>query len=211
MNLFDYGVGGIYRIYCKLTNRSYIGQTFSFIYRANQHLEKLRNQTHECKKLQKDWDTYTPTDFTFEILYYEDNATKRLKLEKLELKKYSSNLLYNDLKPVGSNLKTRVAQQVQIRDSIYPSIMSAVKKTGESKTSIIRKLDDPSNLFYVRLKIIDLDKYYVQINNRIYQSTREVVENGLAQTTREVRQKCRSKDWPTWILKERSNDYPKWE
>lgn len=211
MNLFDYGGGGIYRIYCKSTNCFYIGQTFSFIYRANQHLEKLRNQTHECKKLQKDWDIYTPTDFTFEICYYENDDTKRLKLEKLELKKYSSNSLYNDLKPVGSNLKTRVAQQVQIRGYSYPSITSAVKKTGESKTSIIRKLDDPSNLFYVRLKKIDLDKYYVQINNKIYRSTREVVENGLAQTTREVRQKCGSKYWPTWILKERSNDYPKWE
>ena len=126
-------------------------------------------------------------------------------------KKYSLDNLYNDLKPVGLNLKARIAQRVQIRDSIYPSITVAVQKTGESKTSIIRKLNDPGNLLYVRLKTVDLNKYHVQINDQIYKSTQEVVEKGLARTTREVRQRCRSKNWPTWILKERSNDYPTWE
>ena len=208
MNLFDFGIGGIYRIYCKSINCYYIGQTYSFLYRANQHLEKLRNQTHECKQLQNDFDLYTEKDFIFEILYYENDETKRLHLEAIELKKHSLDNLYNDLKPVGSNLKARIAQRVQIRDSIYPSITGAVQKTGESKTSIIRKLNDPGNLLYVRLKTVDLTKYHVQIHDQIYKSTQEVVEKGLAKTTREVRQRCRSKNWPTWILKERSNDYP---
>ena len=197
MNLFDCGIGGIYRIYCKSTKCYYIGQTYSFLYRANQHLEKLRNQTHECKQLQNDFDLYPEKDFIFEILYYENDETKRLHLETIELKKYSLDNLYNDLKPVGLNLKARIAQQVQIRDSLYPSITVAVQKTGESKTSIIRKLNDPGNLLYVRVKTVDLNKYHVQINDQIYKSTQEVVEKGLARTTREVRQRCRSKNWPT--------------
>ena len=52
MNIFDFGVGGIYKIYCKSTRRIYIGQTYSFLFRANQHFTHLNNQTHECTSMQ---------------------------------------------------------------------------------------------------------------------------------------------------------------
>ena len=88
------------------------------------------------------------------------------------------------------------------------SLKKAAQITNESKTSIIRKLDNSQNVFYIRLNTVNLDKYQVKIDNKIYTSTREVVNSGLAETTQQVRRRCRSKNWPTWILKDRSNDYP---
>ena len=80
--------------------------------------------------------------------------------------------------------------------------------TNESKTSIIRKLDNSQNLFYIRLNKVNLNKYQVQIDDKIYTSTQDVVNSDLAETTQQVLRRCRSKNWPTWILKDRSNDYP---
>lgn len=208
MNLFDYGIGGVYKIYCKSTQHIYIGQTYSFLYRANQHLEKLRNHTHECKQMQEDFNLYSKENFTFEILYFENDETRRTKLEIKQCSKYSSDIIYNSTEPIGQNLLSRTAQRIQIDGNIFSSIREAVQMTNESKTSIIRKLDNSQNLFYIRLNKVNFYKYQVQIDDKIYTSTRDVVNNGLAETTQQVRRRCRSKNWPTWILKDRSNDYP---
>lgn len=211
MNLFNYGIGGIYKIHCEQTKHVYIGQTYSFLYRANNHLEKLRNQHHECQQLQLDFNSYGEQAFIFEILCIEADEIKRLELEKEAIIQYYGTnqefLLYNSKKPTGFNLNARIAQKVQIHEQVFPSIMAAVLNTRESKTSIIRKLNDPTNLSYVRLDQINLRKR-VHIDNSIYESTSEVVTAGLAKTTSQVRQRCRSKRWPNWILKDRSNDYP---
>lgn len=214
MNLFNYGIGGIYKIQCEQTKRVYIGQTYSFLYRANNHLEQLRNQQHECSQLQLDFNFYGESAFIFEILCIEADEIKRLELEKdAIIQHYGTNsevLLYNSKKPTGFNLNARIAQRIQIHGQVFPSIMAAVRNTRESKTSIIRKLNDPTNLSYVRLDQINLGKYQVHIDNSIYESTSEVVTAGLAKTTSQVRRRCRSqsKHWSNWILKDRSNDYP---
>lgn len=208
MNLFDYGIGGVYKIDCKSTQRIYIGQTYSFLYRANQHFDKLRSQTHECKEMQKDFNRYSIENFTFEILYFENDQTRRIELEIKECSKYSSDVIYNSIEPIGQNLLSKTAQRIQINEKTFSSIREAAKMTNESKTSIIRKLDNSQNLFYIRLNTVNFYKYQVQIDDKIYNSTREVVNSGLAETTQQVRRRCRSENWPTWILKDRSNDYP---
>ena len=208
MNIFDLGVGGVYQISCKPTHRIYIGQTSSFLFRANQHFVKLNNQTHECLSMQNDWNLYLQDNFVFEILHYEDEETKRIEFEKNEVAKYTSKVLYNCAKSVGSNLLARTAQSISINGTIFASITKAVKLTNESKTSIIRKLNNPHDLSYIRLNKVNLNKYQVQIDAKIYTSTRKVVDIGLADRTAQVRQRCKSKKWPTWILKDRSNDYP---
>ena len=99
MNLFNYGIGGIYKIQCEQTKRVYIGQTYSFLHRANSHLEKLRNQHHECQQLQLDFNSYGEQAFIFEILCIEADKTKRLELEKEAIIKHSGTnskfLFYN--------------------------------------------------------------------------------------------------------------------
>lgn len=208
MNLFDYEIGGVYKIYCKSTQYFYIGQTFSFLYRANQHLEKLKNQTHECKQMQKDFNLYSKENFIFDILYFENDQKRRTELEITECSKYSSDIIYNSTESIGQNLLLRTAQRIRINGKIYSSIRKASQMTNESKTSIIRKLDNPQNLFYSRLNTVNFYKYQVLIDDQVYISTREVVNSGLAQTTQQIRRQCRSKKWPNWTFKDRSNDYP---
>lgn len=209
MNIFDFGVGGIYKIYCKSTRRIYIGQTYSFLFRANQHFTHLNNQTHECTSMQEDFNLYLKDDFSFEILHWEDDETKRIELEKNEVSKYSSRVLYNCIESVGSNLLERTAQSISINGTIYASITKAAKGTNESKTNITRKLNNPHDLNYIRLDTVNLN-YQVEIAGTTYNSTKEVVDAGLAERTAQVRQRCKSKSekWSTWILKDRSNDYP---
>lgn len=59
---------GIYRCYCSVNGRSYVGQTQSLLTRQYHHTSKLRNHRHENQHLQRAWDKYGEDAFEWEIL-----------------------------------------------------------------------------------------------------------------------------------------------
>ena len=67
---------GIYRIYCKSEDKSYIGKSINIEERWKIHQNELKKGKHHNKKLQKVFNKYGKDDFEFSILkevddYYE--------------------------------------------------------------------------------------------------------------------------------------------
>lgn len=59
-------LSGIYKIYCKETDKYYIGQSVDVKNRINQHLRELKNKTHINRQLQEDFNNYGEKSFIFE-------------------------------------------------------------------------------------------------------------------------------------------------
>lgn len=85
---------GIYKIQNNFNQRLYIGSSKNIQHRWHQHLADLRRNKHHCKALQKDWNRYGETAFSFLILE-ETNPEMLLLLGKEYLSKYSEDRLYN--------------------------------------------------------------------------------------------------------------------
>ena len=211
-NLFDYDLAGVYKIVCSKTNCIYYGQTSCFLRRCSQHLQLLKNNNHNCLKLQIDWNNCQKTDFVFEIICIESSVTKRLKIEKNLITSTAEKHLYNPLSYQTFQYQPRIKHQIQIHKVYYESIADAARQLNQSSRTIRAKLDDPRISAYQRIKShrpIYLDEYQVIINGKFYSTTSNVVKSRLAKTTRQVRDRCRTKKWQNWILVKRmSNDYP---
>lgn len=206
MNLFEFKGGGIYKITCIKNNKTYIGQTDYFVRRCSQHLKLLKNKKHNCKKLQEDVNIYGLDNFKFEIIVNENNLKKRLQLKRKYIKNTLKEQLYNPIQIHNFKTQPRVAQRIKIHDIIYPSIRETFRQIQESTRNIGIKLNDISNKDYQRLdyhKNVYFDTYKVKIDNKIFESTRSVVNAGLAKTTKQVRERYRSKKWINWELIEK--------
>ena len=59
-------LSGIYKIYCKDTNKYYIGQSVNVKKRLRTHLNELRNNNHINQSLQRDFNTCGEGAFIFE-------------------------------------------------------------------------------------------------------------------------------------------------
>lgn len=105
---------GIYRIYCKSEDKSYIGKSINIEERWKNHLNGLKKGKHHNKKLQKVFNKYGKDDFEFSILkeiddYYEIAYYESYYAEKFNAfnKGYNIAKLFNsqDIKYVLKNLK----------------------------------------------------------------------------------------------------------
>lgn len=59
---------GIYKCTCLSNGRSYIGQTCSLFKRKNDHINRLKNNKHYNKHLQRAWNKYGEENFIWEVL-----------------------------------------------------------------------------------------------------------------------------------------------
>lgn len=209
MNLFEFKKAGVYKIFCKQTKKIYYGQTSNFLRRSYQHLKFLEDQQHACLELQKDFNLFGIDSFQFKIIIYENSLSKRLLLEKKLIQSTLKKDLYNQKNIHNFRFKPRIAQSIQINNTIYDSIAQAARLLGKSSRTIRTYLDNPCNQNFKRLTLYnyDFDIYEVFINKKYFKSTRAVVEAGLAKTTRQVRDRCRSIKWKHWrmIKKGRTN------
>ena len=105
---------GIYRIYCKSEDKSYIGKSINIEERWKNHLNELKKGKHINKKLQKVFNKYGKDDFEFSILkevddYYEITYYESYYAEKFNAfnKGYNIAKLFNsqDIEYVLKNLK----------------------------------------------------------------------------------------------------------
>ena len=90
-DLDDLSKRGIYRIFSKETNKSYIGSTWkSFKTRWKQHLSKLNTNNHHSKELQNAFNKYGSDSFICEILEIVTNPEVLLEREAYYIEKYDS-------------------------------------------------------------------------------------------------------------------------
>lgn len=175
----------------------------------------LKTQNHECLSLQQDFNTYGSPFFEFRILHFENDLKKRLQLEKQLISQQLPNECDNSSFFGFDKNKPLVGQQILMDEKFYSSIREAEKKTGISKTTIIRRLNNTNDLACIRLNKVTIPKkgkYDFVINGLRYSSTQEVIANNLAISDNQVRERCSSKSlkWKHWqmVQKNRSNDYP---
>jgi ribosome-binding protein aMBF1 (putative translation factor) len=75
----------IYRIYCKVNGRSYIGQSEAADRRKKEHMAALAKGRHRSKAMQFDYDLYGPEAFDFDILEEVGDLTRARKREALHI------------------------------------------------------------------------------------------------------------------------------
>lgn len=108
-------VGYIYRIYNKITEQSYVGQTIDINRRRRKHFNTLANNTHDNPKLQASWNKYGPEAFEFEFWSFElENLEQLNKLECEYIEKYSGLTEGYNLVPGGG--KPPLHQKVNDED-----------------------------------------------------------------------------------------------
>ena len=82
-------MSGIYKIYCKKTNKYYIGQSVNVESRLKAHLNELKNNKHINQELQSDFDSYGEDSFIFEKI--KDSEEQFLNMfEKYYMEYYDS-------------------------------------------------------------------------------------------------------------------------
>lgn len=61
---------GVYSIYCKVTDKYYVGQSLDIEERVNHHLSRLRNNKHKNELLQSDYNKYGEDAFIIKVEKY---------------------------------------------------------------------------------------------------------------------------------------------
>ena len=94
-----YKTYGIYEIRCIANDKVYIGKTVNtFGDRWDSHKAKLRNNYHDSKELQNDWNKFGEESFTFNVIKDLTGESKEVikKWEEAEISKAkSTGLCYN--------------------------------------------------------------------------------------------------------------------
>lgn len=109
---------GIYKIYCKINDRTYIGSSNNIERRFKEHVSNLRNNRHTNKYLQNSWNKYGEDNFSFSIITvcYEQ---ERFKLEQF----------YIDI------TKNLFNQVLQIEDTYYKKRFMSEKTLNKMRRS----------------------------------------------------------------------------
>ena len=96
---------GIYKIYCKENNRTYIGSSNNIERRFKEHISNLKNNRHINNYLQNSWNKYGEDSFSFTIITvcYEQ---ERFKLEQFYID-ITNNLFNHVLQIENSHYKKR--------------------------------------------------------------------------------------------------------
>ena len=84
---------GIYEIYCRKTQKRYIGSSKDIGARFRQHFGLLVQNRHHSEKLQRDWNQHPPSSFEFRVVEEVGDINRLLEVEQSHLDRYNS---FND-------------------------------------------------------------------------------------------------------------------
>ena len=137
---------GIYRIYCKSEDKSYIGKSINIEERWKNHLNGLKKGKHHNKNLQKVFNKYGINDFEFSILkevndYYEITFYESYYAEKFNAFNNGYNIAKlfksQDIKSVLDNLDDLSKEWLSI-------LKENSKRIGKERWNVNIKVQDLS-------------------------------------------------------------------
>lgn len=154
---------GIYAIYCNKTNKIYFGESSNILSRLGRHYHYLKTGTSDCFSLQKDFNLYGETSFSFFILSVGPQWSDLQKRRKKEDELIAANKgkVYNS---ESYNETACYRKLVKVKGQIFESIAEASRQTGVPKTTIIRNCNNPSNLDWNFVKTSQADQYIINID-----------------------------------------------
>nr|ALO63175.1 putative GIY YIG homing endonuclease [Chloromonas perforata] len=185
-NFFASVEPGIYEIYCKVTNKRYIGESGNVLDRLAKHSRLLFSGTSDCPALQRDWIEYGSEQFGGKAHVYHlycgpewENEEKRKRKEKEIIASYQQEEVYNSHpgRKIEITENYRVLLICKINGIIYQSIGEAHRITGENENQIRAKLRNN----YEGYTIIEKVRHgYERIiaNGKEYDSITEAVNAG---------------------------------
>lgn len=128
---------GIYKITCLVTNEVYIGQSTAIARRWATHKRELKNGIHYNKHLQRTYNKYGESNFTYEILEQcpKDKLNER---EKFYIKMFNSfNAGFNqDIG--GSDISGKNNPMYGIKGKEAPRFIDYILQLDESGTEVGR-------------------------------------------------------------------------
>lgn len=141
MNYFIVLESCVYSITNKINNKKYIGFTFKFIKRKNDHINALRKNNHVNTYLQNAWNKYGEENFIFEVLEFcsKNNLAKR---EDFWVKMFNTTNKKNgyNIKLTDPNNKTIHSKETKLKISTSkkgkPSSRRGIKQTKEHSEKI---------------------------------------------------------------------------
>lgn len=139
---------GVYCIYCKTTNKKYIGSTVNtFSKRRSQHLYLLNKLKHHSPKLQRAWNKYGNNSFSFYVIEVLQRSEKSLIRER---EKYWMDLLDTFNKGLNCSEKTegRISTNVPSGEDVYNAVLTNERvrelknyyESGESIRDLSKRL-----------------------------------------------------------------------
>jgi len=138
---------GIYKISNKINNKNYIGSTVNLYRRKNEHLTKLRKNTHYNAYLQNSFNKYEEENFEFTILDLVYDLTLLVEKEQYWMDFYESNV-----KEMGYNIRIKAESNVFL----------TMSEGSKNKCSIANKNREVSEETRQKLSIANTGKKHIK-------------------------------------------------
>jgi group I intron endonuclease len=154
-NIYEFGnTQGIYGIKCLANNKFYIGQTFCFYNRLQQHLSRLRGNDHENKYLQRAWNKYGEASFVLielEVIANDNSLCEREQYWINFTHSHDKNCGYNLAPAHKSGYKSSIIAKENEKKLIsrLKKIISRFVKTGNFPTCVSPSEQERKDSFWL--------------------------------------------------------------
>jgi GIY-YIG catalytic domain len=187
----------------------YIGETEELLARLGKHSASLKQNQHDCRELQEDWNQFGKEKFTFKVICFGDaysSQIMRRKKEKSVIKQKLAELflLYNIDK--STSFTRNYQRKIEIDGKIYSTITEAANDAtlGISETTIRRRLRDTN---FVNYKDLQYCSFIYRIKNKLYKTLDEAKKDNVGGNRQTIKRRIDSTDpqWAEW--QKLSDDY----
>lgn len=203
-DFFNFCQPGIYMIICTKNQKIYIGQSSNCLYRIGGHFTSLKNNTHSCVALLKDFKKYDPQYFQAFIIKsgaHYDRLQIRQKEELQLINQQKKHLCYNFLEKKEPNYKSfSYKNQIFFTIKELRLFINLNENKNYSETDFRRKFINPDGCFHNQIILIktrpQTDQFLV--NDQICYGWKDVVEKQFAETKRQVFYRLNSSTFPNF-------------
>nr|YP_009104957.1 putative GIY-YIG homing endonuclease [Watanabea reniformis]AIT93630.1 putative GIY-YIG homing endonuclease [Watanabea reniformis] len=180
----------------------YIGETEELLARLGKHSASLKQNTHDCKELQEDWNQFGKEKFTFKVICFGDAYSSQIirrqkETSVIKQKLAESFLLYNINK--STSFTRHYQRKIEIDGKIYSTITEAAKdpNLGISETTIRRRLRDAN---FVNYKDLKYSSFIYRIRNKLYKTLDEAKKDNVGGNRQTIKRRVDSMDpkWSEW-------------
>jgi len=207
INLAVFCQAGVYKIICLQNNKIYVGESNNCLDRIGKHFTTLKNQTHHCLSLQKDFNTYGFLNFEAFVVYSGSKLIKTSTRKKIEKK-----LIQSLPKQSRYNFDVRNSQKPFYGSYCYKNktfntikeLRLYIKQTEKkiySESHFRRLFISPFGKYKDQIKLIEKRSQsdIFLINGQKYNGWKTVVKAGLAKNQRQVFFRLKSSKWPNYV------------